>query len=273
MISIDELTFMRHSIALELRKILAYRVDFWAQALCSVIVQVGVAYFLWKSIFTFQSVDVIGGYSFEGMIFYYVVAAFLVQLVNGPRHGYIAEEIYQGRLTKFLLFPISFILIKYSAHLALALLYLLQLSVAVVAILIIFGPPVDMAVSLSAFVMGVISALVASYLYYLMANIVEFVAFWADNVWGLSIMLHFINIFFGGALLPLSLFPDMIIPWLELSPFAATISMPVKTFLGDFTFYQWLFNIAIALLWCGFFFLLGRVVWRRGMYQYTGVGI
>ncbi len=43
--------------------------------------------------------------------------------------------------------------------------------------------------------------------------------------------------------------------------------------LGEIHGAEWARGMAVAVLWCIVFLLLGRVIWWRGRLRYTGVGI
>ena len=58
-------------LALELKKMSTYRVEFWSGVLGNIAIQLITAYFLWSTVYEQNKVAQIGGYAFGPMMFYY----------------------------------------------------------------------------------------------------------------------------------------------------------------------------------------------------------
>ena len=99
------------------------------------------------------------------------------------------------------------------------------------------------------------------------------VAFWADNVWSLNVMLRFTSELLGGMMLPLSLFPQWAQDVLVWTPFPYLFYVPVMTLLGRGR----AGGVAAGRGRLGGLDRVERfvslAVWRRGTLAYTGVGI
>jgi ABC-2 type transport system permease protein len=120
--------------------------------------------------------------------------------------------------------------------------------------------------------LGLVAAFCAMLLNLLMASIVEMVAFWAENVWTLGVMLMFAVRLLGGALLPLALFPE---PWqraLAYSPFPYMISFPILSITGKVTGLEWLKGMGIIGAWVLALSWVYALVWQRGNLRYSGAG-
>jgi len=103
--------WMFHVLILELKKIASYRVDFWMRLVFAAMAKIFLAYYLWQAVFHEKGVKELGGYSLEGMIYYFVIAALVGNVVFAGRDSF-ATEIYDGTLTRYLLYPVSFYLYK-----------------------------------------------------------------------------------------------------------------------------------------------------------------
>ena len=121
--------------------------------------------------------------------------------------------------------------------------------------------------------LGAVSVLIANLLYFLMRIPLQFVAFWQDNVWSLSVGLRMIASLLGGVLIPLSLWPETAQGVLRWLPFGALFDLPARTVLGEISLSEWFAQTAIALGWCVVLAWVARAVWRRGQRGYAGVGI
>lgn len=257
----------------ELRKAITYRIDFWLQFVMSIFAHVGAAYFLWKAIFDYKNVDTMEGYSFIGLMFYYVMVPLISRMVNGPGLGMIAQDIYDGALTRYLIYPVSFFTYKYVQYFTNILIFFAQLIIATLIFIAIFGKPDDTQISFASFLMGMGAVLCAGFMAFTLSVLLEMVAFWADNVWSILVMVRFCVSILGGAMIPVSFFPDKLESILSFMPFMYLASFPITTFLGKTDLYSWLTGIGIIAIWTLVFYLSAVLVWHRGKYKYTGVGI
>lgn len=260
-------------ITLELKKTLAYRVDFWIQFLLSTSIELTVAYFIWKAVFAVREVETLQGYTLNGLLLYYFFAIFAGRIVRGKEGGYLAGEIYDGSLTRYLLYPLSFLIYKYITHWAHELVQLIQFIFAFLIFQWWVGMPEGTAISPLNILFGTLTCFMAGYLFYVVEGTLEMVAFWQDVIWNLQVMLRFTITLLGGALIPLSFFPQWELRIIELTPFPSMVSFPIKTFLGQITLQEWFFHSAVLVCWSLFFTFLLHFVWKRGTRQYSGVGI
>jgi ABC-2 type transport system permease protein len=266
------LRWVTHVYSVELRKAFAYRADFWVQVVASVATELAIAYFLWKAIFDHRGVSTLGGYTFAAMMLYYLLGNMTSKVLVGPEYGFMSTEIYEGSLTRYLVYPVSFFVYKFSAYFAKASVAMFQMLIMLTAFLAAFGLPEDSHVTGVSVAMGMVTVSAATLLYFSVASILEMVSFWADNVWSLMVMLRFSTMLLGGGVLPLSLFPDRYRELLEVLPFHFLVSFPVGTFMGRFTPGQWVIGLAGTFAWSALFLGIGGLVWKRGTMQYSGVG-
>jgi ABC-2 type transport system permease protein len=110
-------------------------------------------------------------------------------------------------------------------------------------------------------------------LYFLLLSTIELTAFWADNVWSLQVMLRFTVQILGGVLLPLSWYPELVQSFLQYTPFPHLFYAPVQGLLGLKTPEELLPSFLNLALWSLVTVVLFRLVWRRGLKSYAGVGI
>lgn len=259
--------------SIEARKLMSYRVDFWINTLIGSLANFVLVYFLWAAIFH-EPGQIISGYSFDGMVLYYVFTILLGKLVTGPSNPTdVAQDVYDGVLSRYLLFPASYLLLKYAQRLGLLLPSLVQM-VLLFGLYLLFLPfPQEVAITPSSVLMGLVSLAIANALYFVISATLQLVSFWADNVWSLVVMMMFVSRLLGGAMLPLDVFPDGLRPWLSALPFGYFFGFPIDTLMGRVPPSEWAAGMLISLLWLVALTATCRLVWRRGMLQYTGVGI
>jgi len=261
-------------VSMETRKGMSYRGDFWIDAVATFAVEMTVAFFLWRAIFAESGNAEIGGFGLEGMVLYYVLALLLGKVIRGSeRQANMARDIYEGTLTRYLVWPGSYFTFKYAERLGSLVPALVQMALFGAMALLVFDLRSLGPVTAGSAARGLVALALGSLLAFLMSFLLEAVAFWADNVWTLNVMLRFVSGLLGGKLLPLQLFPGWAQAVLDLLPFRFLFFFPVMTLVGRISTGQWLAGLAVGLAWCALLALAIRVVWGRGLRVYTGVGI
>jgi len=258
---------------MELRKLFAYRVDFWFQFLGSTIINFIIAYFLWQAIFEAQGITSLKGMSFSYMIFYSLITPLISRLIGNEGFGDIASDIYHGSLNKYLLYPLSFLNYAYFAKSIKMLFGYLQVFIILVLYLFFFSIPKEINFSAFNFILFVFNIFLAFNFFFLIGACIEMLAFWADNVWSLMVMLRVTVGLLGGLFFPLTLFPEKIVVILKFLPFPYLVFYPFKILVGQLSPLIWAKGMGILLVWTIFQLLFTKFIWAKGNHQYTGVGI
>jgi len=261
--------WIREAFKLEAKKIISYRVDFWMQFVVTALAEMIMAYYLWKNVFSPNSNETIGGYDFRKMIMYYLFVPFITRIVQSQNDWSTSREIYDGSLTRYLIYPISFTGYKFLQKSTFSLLSCVQMLLALAAIQIF----VPLHLDLVHVFWGMIAALLGFVVYFYMNCMMELFAFWVDTVWSLGVMLRFIALFFGGAMVPLSLFPEKFQTVLKFTPFPYLFSQPIRIILGDVSYPDMLQSFGVCLVWLVPLMLLLNLQLTKGLKQYTGVGL
>jgi ABC-2 type transport system permease protein len=267
------MTWWRHVVAMEFRKILAYRSDFWVTFLGQTLIQLLVAKALWQMIFSSQGVEEMQGYSLEMMGLYYLIIPIGNRMLTGENMGFISREIYDGTFTKYLLYPLSVFQYKTLTYLTYSLFYGFQLVLISLLYRWFFGQVPVTGIDVIHLSAGLLLFLLASWVYAMMAMLIELIALWADNIWSLMVMLRFFSSFFGGAFIPLAFLPNWTQELLKWTPFPYLISLPTRTVMGLTNVSEIVGGVLILITWIIVFRFFVSLVWKRGDLHYTGVGI
>lgn len=263
---------LREAFILELKKRAAYVASFWLKMIVPPLAQVGVAFFLWGAIYESTGQTSIGNYTFAQMIFYYILVSCVYQMTR-PDMGSMLREIYEGTLTKFLVYPVSFISFKLSAHAAHMTLVALQLLFGIGVYSIFFNISDAISATSVEIILSLFALLIAGYLFFMIMACLELLSFWLESAWALCIMLEFIVNLFGGKILPLDLFPTWLQSVTDVLPFRYLVSFPVEVLQGHVPENQLLVSFVIALGWCAVFSITAKMIWEKGSYQYSGTGM
>lgn len=266
-------------LSMEIRKTLSYRIDFWVHFIGQIISNFGVSYFLWSSIFRVQNLTEIRGYKFSDLMLYYLLIPLIAKMIQGTDRAGISFDIYDGSLSRYLVYPINYIFYRSVVKSAAALTGLIQSSIVLIAysIVIFFQSKVH------SNLIGIIHweyvpfalflAWAGSLLYFLMSAVLESVAFWADNVWSLLVMLRMSSTLLGGALVPVVLFPKWIRNFSVFLPFQYFFDFPIRLMMGLSSLSEFFVALGMIAIWMIIILIILSLVWIRGTRQYSGVGI
>lgn len=263
----------RFVVAMELRKLLAYRSDFWITFLGQTLIQLLVARALWQMIFSTQGVSEMQGFTLEMMTLYYLIVPIGTKILSGENIGFLAREIYEGTFTRYLLYPLSVFQYKTTTYLTYSFFYCIQLIIIYSIFRVFIANAPFFVPDLGNLILGVGLFLMAAMAYGMMAMMLELVSLWADNIWTLAIMLKFFTSFFGGGLIPLNFLPTWAQNILAWTPFPYLISLPARTIMGLTSAEEIFRGSLILLVWILVFIGGVKFVWKVGQHKYSGVGI
>lgn len=266
-------SWLRSIFTMELRQIITYRADFWVNFVGNASITFILAYFLWAAIFEANQAQSMNGFSMKDIVLYYLIVPQLFRIQQGSGIGNISREIYEGGLNKYLLYPVNYYAYKIVIFFAHSTFYILQLFLVMFLYWIVTGKDGVLDFTALQLLLFIISLYFIALLYFAMSSISEFIAFWADNIWSLGVIIRFVVSFLGGALIPLSFFPDWAQSLLYKTPFPYLISFPFETLTKTLDISLYFQNILIIIAWTVFFMLISFFVWTKGKYKYSGVGI
>jgi ABC-2 type transport system permease protein len=260
--------------SVEVRKRMFYRADFWINSVAGIAVTFSLYWFLARAMFAVSARPMLGGYTVNGMLLYYVFALLMGRIVqaNEMEMG-IAQDIYDGSLSRYLLYPVPYAAVKFAQQTGSLAPQFIQLGLVGVLAPLVMRVPQDVHITATSVAMAMVSLALANVLHFVLILPIQAVAFWADNVWSLVVAERIAVSLMGGLMLPLDLFPAWARHALYLSPFPYLYAVPVRALMGKVSPMEWITGIAVSLIWCGIASVVARLVWRRGDLQYTGVGI
>jgi ABC-2 type transport system permease protein len=260
-------------LTLEARKRMSYRADFWINSIVGLLVTLSFFWFLTRAMFA-SGRPTLAGFTPSGMMLYYVFVSLLGRLAqsNEIELG-ISQDIYDGSLSKYLLYPAPYGGVKYAQQWGTLAPQVIQMVLLGTLAPILIGIPDEIRFTWASTGMALISMIAANALHFLITRPIQAIAFWADNVWSLLVAERIAMSMLGGQLLPLELLPEWARSLLYQLPFPYLYAFPAMTLMGKVSSREWLVGLGITALWCGAAALVGRWIWRRGDLQYSGVGI
>jgi ABC-2 type transport system permease protein len=185
----------------------------------------------------------------------------------------LADQIFEGYVTKFLVMPFSYFTLalgRWVQYVAVQLVLAAVVWSAGALLLPGWWPlPSDPLAAGQALVL----ILLGSYCFFLAYFIVNALAFWLDVVWTLLVMVGFVGAFVSGVLIPVSIMPQPLREaFFWLFPYW-TLSAPIELYMGRLGTADFLQGLGVLLGSAALLELLRRVVWTRGTRRYTGSGM
>jgi len=187
------------------------------------IVYLGVAYYLWKSIFTHA--DVIRGMTFNETFLYVGLGSSVFVLLKTYTDWFIHSDIREGTIATYLIKPVDVGTYYMFSSMGL---FLFNVTVITIPTFLLLAFVFKVHFTLGP---GLIIFPISLTLAYLITFSIDYFiglfGFYTESVWGLSTTKEIIVTVFSGALIPLQFFPDTLQKILLWLPFQAMYHTPI----------------------------------------------
>ncbi len=226
------------------------------------IVYLGVAYYLWKSIYRYS--DVIRGLTFNETFLYIGVGSAVFILLKTYADWFIHHEIREGNIAIYLTKPIDYQIYNLFANLGSLLVSLVAISIpTAIMLLFVFRVKIASGVGLLLFP---ISLFIAFLISFSIDYFIGLMGFYSESVWGLSTTKEIIIAVFSGALIPLQFFPDTIQKVLYWLPFQAIYHTPLMMLTRPNQGLDvFLPMMAVQLFWAVVLFFAARLFYNQAI--------
>jgi len=246
---------------------IAYRFEMFITVIIAPISLI-IFYFLWKSIYGNTGL-VIGGFTFQQLLGYYVLTWVVGILVYTYVDDWIRYQIRSGTIIKEFVKPISYLRFWYYKTLADR---AFSTIIEVMPILLIGF--IFFSVKITAFFpLFLVSLFFALTLNYLLSFLVGLSAFWIVHNVGLIRLKDLLMNLISGFVLPLSFFPVWFQKASYFMPFQYVTYIPISIWLGKFTVQETIILLIFQLIWIAILYVAIQLVWKKAMHQLTAVGV
>jgi ABC-2 type transport system permease protein len=251
---------------------LVYRVNFFLEILSSLFSSV-ILVFLWIAVYRSSARNVIGGYSFGEMVTYILggglINTFILTTAENPE---TSQSIQDGTLSSLLIAPINPYAVWFVRDLGTKL-FLFGIGLGGYAlVLFLFRAHLVFHASASYVALFGISLFLAAILQFFIFEALSLLAFWVENTYGLRFTMRVIMEVVGGAIIPLSFFPEIIQKIFLLLPFPFLIYVPMRIYLGKMPLAEIPLELLKEMAWIAALGLINLVIWRKGIRQYVSMG-
>lgn len=260
----------RETACMNLKAQFAWRIDVIFNMLFT-ISKILFAYLLWGIIF--QNTNMVSGFTFHGMLSYYIVSSFLSQLeMSDGISGEIFWRIRNGTFTNYMVLPMSTEGYFIAMEVGVVLFYLAFDFLAAIIWIFLFRIQFvfthDPCMIICAVVMILLGLLFMVQLNYFL-GILTF-KYQEINTF-LMIKNNLISLV-TGTIIPLALFPDTVVKLMRCLPFYYVTYLPSMLLTGRCR-EEAIDGLLILAGWCVGIQALISVTWNRYRKKYDGVGI
>lgn len=204
---------------------------------------------------------------------YYVILIIAEALLMAHVEIEVAfRDIYEGRLSQYLLKPIPYILLKFLQEMPWR---LVQAFFGIVVFFFLYALwPGQIHVQFGFIQLVLIFPILLSafFLSFLFKMVLGLTAIWTTDFRGLSQVIAVVLFIMAGYVIPLHLLPPPLFALAKFLPFFYMIYFPVMAAQGNIFGTELWSGICIQLSWLVFFGCLYRYMWRKAMKKYSGVG-
>ena len=229
------------------------------------------AYLLWGMVF--QNKEMVGQFTFHGMLSYYIISSFLSQLeMSEGISGEIHDRIRNGTFSKYIVIPVDIEKYFMAMEFGVVLFYIVFDFIAAVVWIFVFQIEFvfvhDGLVMVCAVIMAVFGLL-------FMVQLNYFLGVLTLKYQGIGTFLMIKNNLVAlvtGSIVPLALFPEVVVSVVRLLPFYYVTYLPAMLFAGMCKD-EALAGVFVIAGWCLVMQFFINIVWKKYLRKYDGVGI
>ncbi len=249
---------------------LAFRFDIAVNVFFT-IAKILFAYILWKGIFGDR--NMVAGFTFDGMLSYYIINSFLTQLDQSDSiSNEISTKIRAGTFSKYMVVPVNIQGYFMSQAAGASVFYLSFNLVALLLWIFVFGIQftftTDPLLIMSALLLALLGLIFMLQLNFFLGLLtLKF-----QDIYLFLMIKNNLLAFIAGTLIPLALLPEQMIIIMRYFPFYYVSYLPSMLLIGRSK--EELGPGAVTmLLWLLFFAVLNKLTYERLRVRYDGVGI
>ena len=226
-----------------------------------------ILYYLWSIIFSSQKNTF--GFSFNEIMAYVLVAVLLRRIIhNAWIASFVETEITEGGIIAYLCRPLNYFNYLLARRLSQTVLF----SIIIIPLIAIIIFSMNLQFKALEFFLALLLTAVATAFTFTEFYCIGLLAFWLERIWGIKHAVDWVQEFLSGTLFPITFFPLIVQNALVFLPFKYLTFTPAMLFIGKASILDGLQGIAILGVWTIAFFLLGKLLWTKGLKKHDGKG-
>jgi ABC-2 type transport system permease protein len=212
------------------------------------------------------------GYSRPQMLTYVLVINVLRSFVFTGRGWQLVGEISSGKISSYLVRPISYHLYALSLDLAQKTVHVVSAFFEVALLSYLVHGGLYLPKNPWTWALFLIAAVLASLLFFFMEFIVSSLAFWTSESGGPLFCFELFLQFAAGTFFPLDVLPEALRRFLSATPFPYMVYFPARIFLEKVTPGEAARLLTVEAAWLAVFLTAALSVWRVGVRSYAAEG-
>jgi ABC-2 type transport system permease protein len=229
--------------------------------------------FLWMAIYRSAGKGIIGGYSLGEMVTYLLggglINSFILTTAENPE---TSQSIQDGTLSNLLIQPINPYGIWFFRDLGSKTFVFVIGLLGYLVVFIFFGKYLVFSPNPGHLLFFPVSLALASLLQFFLFQSLSLLSFWVENTYGIRFTMRVIMEVIGGAIIPISFFPQILQKIFILLPFPFLIYLPMRIYLGKIPLDRILLELLKEGGWIVGLALLNAILWKKGVRQYVAMG-
>lgn len=268
-----ELSLLGQAVEYEFRKVTVFRTGFFVREVLRGVALPVVMIFVFKAIFRNPAVTELGGRTERDLIAYLIMVMVLRKPLFNERGLDVAEQIFEGYVTKYLVMPFRYYVLALGRWVQYVMVQLPVTVLMYAAGALLFPSVWPSPASFLAVAQGFALVILGSFCFFLLTYVIHCLAFWFEVVWSLVVMSTFVNDFAGGAILPVTVMPEVLRNVLSFSFPYWSLNAPVELWNGHMGTGDFVRGLVTLGVWIAVLESLRSLAWARGTRRYTGGGM
>jgi ABC-2 type transport system permease protein len=212
------------------------------------------------------------GYTRPEMLTYVLLINVLRAFVFTGRGWQLVGEISSGRISSYLVRPISYHGYSLALDLAQKTIHIVSAIIEVALLAALVSGGLFLPRAPATWPLFLASAVLASLLFFFMEFLVSSLAFWTSESGGPLFCFELFLAFAAGAFFPLDVLPLGLRRALDVTPFPYMVYFPARVFLEKVSLGEGARLLTIEAAWLAAFVAASLAVWRRGVRAYAAEG-
>ena len=212
------------------------------------------------------------GYTRSEMLTYVLTINVLRSLVFTGRGWQLVQEISSGKISSYLIRPISYHAYSLALDLAQKTVHVASALVEVAILAFFIRGGLFLPARPATWILFAVSAVLASLIFFFMEFLVSSLAFWTSESGGPLFCFELFLQFAAGAFFPLDVLPDALRRLLSATPFPYMVYFPARIFLEKVSATEAARVLGIEAAWLAAFVAAALSAWRVGVRSYAAEG-
>jgi len=203
------------------------------------------------------------------LVTYYLLLSVVSMLTSTWLAEWLGQSIRLGEISPWLLRPAPYVLSQISNNLAEKAFFLLPM---VLGVGVFFRDDLRLPTDPRTWVLFALCLPMTAATAFLLDFVIGSLAFWMEDVNGISRVRTLVAGFLSGQVIPLALFPEQYAGLLAVQPFRYILSFPLEVLTGSVRGGALALGFGLQVGYCVLFYGLYRLVWFHGLRAYSSAG-